>query len=46
MQFDELVQAIHAGVTYANVHTSLFPWGEIRAQLDRKHGRDGGHDRR
>ncbi len=45
-EFGELVAAIRAGVTYANVHTNLFPSGEIRAQLDRKHGRDGGHDRR
>ena len=43
-QFDELVQAIRAGVTYANVHTSMYQGGEIRAQIDRKHR--GGHDRR
>ena len=33
-QLGELVQAIKAGVTYANVHTSQWPGGEIRAQLD------------
>jgi hypothetical protein len=33
MRFDELVQAIEAGVTYVNVHSSKFPTGEIRAQL-------------
>ncbi|MET0513203.1 MAG: CHRD domain-containing protein [Thermoleophilaceae bacterium] len=43
-QFDELVQAIRAGVTYANVHTSMYQGGEIRAQIDRKHR--GGHDGR
>ena len=32
-QFDELVRAIRAGVTYVNVHSSLYPGGEIRAQL-------------
>jgi hypothetical protein len=32
-QFDELVAAIRAGTTYANVHSSLYPGGEIRAQL-------------
>ncbi|MFM9884061.1 MAG: CHRD domain-containing protein [Burkholderiales bacterium] len=38
-QYDELVRAIRAGATYANVHSSLFPPGEIRGQL-----RDGdGH---
>jgi hypothetical protein len=32
-QFEELVRAIRAGVTYVNVHSSLYPGGEIRAQL-------------
>ena len=32
-QFDELVRAIREGTTYANVHTTLYPGGEIRAQL-------------
>jgi hypothetical protein len=32
-QFDELVRAIRAGVTYVNVHSSLYEGGEIRAQL-------------
>jgi CHRD domain len=32
-QFDELVRAIRAGVTYVNVHSTLYPGGEIRAQL-------------
>ena len=31
--FDKLVEAIAAGKTYANVHTALFPGGEIRGQL-------------
>ncbi|MEJ3747624.1 CHRD domain-containing protein [Actinomycetes bacterium KLBMP 9797] len=33
-EFAELVAAIRAGVTYANVHTATFPAGEIRAQLN------------
>ena len=33
-EFDELIRAIKAGVTYANVHSSLFAGGEIRGQLD------------
>lgn len=34
-EFDELVDAIRAGVTYVNVHTAEFPTGEIRGQLSR-----------
>lgn len=37
-EFEELVEAIRAGTTYANVHSSLFPPGEIRGQID-----DQGH---
>jgi hypothetical protein len=33
-QFDELVAAIRAGATYVNVHSTLYPGGEIRDQLD------------
>jgi hypothetical protein len=32
--FDELVQAMRAGVTYANVHSSKWPGGEIRGQIE------------
>ena len=32
-QFDELVRAIRSGTTYVNVHSTLYPGGEIRAQL-------------
>jgi hypothetical protein len=31
--FEEFVQAIRAGHTYVNVHTSTWPGGEIRGQL-------------
>ena len=44
-EFDELVEAIRAGVAYANVHTAQYPAGEIRGQLDDhrdKHDRDHG----
>jgi hypothetical protein len=34
---DELVRAIRAGTTYANVHSSTFGPGEIRGQIS-------GHD--
>jgi hypothetical protein len=36
-QFSELVAAIRAGATYVNVHSSLYPGGEIRAQLAHDH---------
>lgn len=44
-EFDELVRAMRAGVTYANVHTTKHPGGEIRGQIalhDRGH--NGDHD--
>ena len=36
-QFDELIAAIRAGSTYVNVHSTLYPVGEIRAQLGHGH---------
>lgn len=33
-EFDELVAAIRAGVTYTNVHNGTFPAGVIRGQID------------
>ena len=32
-EFEELVRAIRGGVTYANVHSTLFTGGEIRGQI-------------
>jgi hypothetical protein len=38
-EFGELVRAMKAGATYVNVHSQLYPGGEIRAQLEqRRHG--------
>jgi CHRD domain-containing protein len=34
-EFDEVVRAIRAGAAYANVHSTLFPPGEIRGQIHR-----------
>jgi hypothetical protein len=38
-EFAELVRALRAGVTYANIHSVTQPGGEIRGQI-----RDGGDD--
>ena len=38
--FDAVVDAMEAGITYANMHTANFPAGEIRGQLDDR----GDHD--
>lgn len=32
-ELDEVIEAIRAGKAYANVHTPLFPGGEIRGQI-------------
>jgi hypothetical protein len=36
-EFDELMAALKAGFTYVNVHSTKYPGGEIRAQIDRRH---------
>jgi hypothetical protein len=33
-QLAELMEAIDTGATYVNVHTTLYPGGEIRSQID------------
>jgi hypothetical protein len=35
-EFNELLAAIRAGVAYVNVHSSTFPGGEVRGQLQLK----------
>ncbi len=39
----KVVQAIRAGVAYANVHTDFFPGGEIRGQVSFSRGGAGGN---
>ena len=40
-EFDELVEAILSGDTYANVHSAKFAGGEVRGQIrtDERHGK-------
>jgi CHRD domain len=33
-EIDELIKAIRAGATYVNVHSTIWPGGEIRSQID------------
>ena len=40
--FDELVRAIRARAAYVNVHTALYPGGELRGQLRKGDGGNGG----
>ena len=42
-EIEELMRAIRAGVTYANVHSTKFPGGEIRGQV-RAGGRSSDRD--
>lgn len=37
-ELDELVKAIRAGVTYVNIHSTRWPGGEIRSQIDGNSG--------
>ncbi len=42
-ELDELIEAIRAGKTYVNVHSTTWPAGEIRSQIEHGHdGDDGG----
>jgi CHRD domain len=33
-ELDELIKAIRAGATYVNVHSTTWPGGEVRSQID------------
>jgi hypothetical protein len=40
-ELDEVIALIRAGKTYVNVHSAVFPPGEIRSQIEHSHGTDG-----
>lgn len=42
-EFAELIRAIREGKTYANVHSTKFPGGEIRSQIEGNSGQAHGH---
>ena len=42
-EIDELIQAIHAGATYVNVHSTTWPTGEIRSQINGNNGDEHHH---
>lgn len=37
-EFDEFLAALRAGATYVNVHSTMWPGGEIRSQISHDHG--------
>src|ERR1043166_46528 len=39
-ELDELLKAMRAGATYVNVHSTRWPQGEIRSQIDGNSGHD------
>jgi hypothetical protein len=43
-EWNELVAAMRAGYTYANVHTAAFGGGEIRGQISTRGGGNDHHD--
>ena len=43
-EFAELIRALRAGVTYANVHSTTWGGGEIRGQINDRHERDDNDD--
>ncbi len=43
--FNEILAAMRAGSAYANVHSTKWPGGEIRAQIEKGRGGDRGRDK-
>lgn len=43
-ELDEVIRALRDGIAYANVHSTLWPGGEIRSQLGGRKGHGHDHD--
>ena len=44
-EFDEFLAAVRSGSTYVNVHSTTFPGGEVRSQIDGHKGHHGDKDK-
>lgn len=44
-EFEEFLAAVRAGSTYVNVHSTMFPGGEVRSQIDGHKGQHGGKEK-
>ena len=44
-EFGEFLDALRAGSLYANVHSSKFPGGEVRSQIEAHQGHHSGKDK-
>jgi CHRD domain len=43
-ELTEVIRALRKGAVYANVHSTQYPGGEIRGQVDNNNGRKNGDD--
>lgn len=43
-EFEEFLAAMRAGSLYVNVHSTMWPGGEVRSQIDAHQGNHGGED--
>ena len=44
-EFEEFLAAVRSGSTYVNIHSTTWPGGEVRSQIDGHNGRHGGEDK-